>query len=55
MGDGGPPHRYLEAVRARYPLSLHGVGLNLGGSAPLSVEHLSRLKSLIDKALGDQR
>ena len=34
MGAGGPPHRYLEAIRARYPLSLHGVGLSIGGEAP---------------------
>ena len=31
MGDGGPPHRRLEAIRADYPLSLHGVGLSIGG------------------------
>ena len=30
MGEGGPPHRRLEAIRARYPLSLHGVGLSIG-------------------------
>ncbi len=30
MGDGGPPHRYLTAVREHYPLSLHGVGLSIG-------------------------
>lgn len=49
MGDGGPPHRYLEAVRTHYPISLHGVGLNLGGAAPLSLTHLQRLKRLIDR------
>ncbi len=27
MGDGGPPHRYLEAIRSHYPLSVHGVGM----------------------------
>jgi len=26
MGAGGPPHRYLTAIREHYPLSLHGVG-----------------------------
>jgi uncharacterized protein (UPF0276 family) len=46
MGDGGPPHRYLAAIRERYPLSLHGVGLSLGGPNPLDPEHLARLKSL---------
>ena len=35
MGAGGPPHRYLTAVRERYPLSLHGVGLSIGGSSRL--------------------
>jgi hypothetical protein len=30
MGAGGPPHFWLEKVRASYPLSLHGVGLSIG-------------------------
>lgn len=47
MGAGGPPHRYLTAVRERYPLSLHGVGLSIGGSRPLDRDHLARLKALI--------
>jgi len=47
MGDGGPPHRRLEAIRARYPLSLHGVGLSIGSPRPLDRDHLQRLKSLI--------
>src|SRR5918994_557776 len=34
MGDGGPPHRYLEQIRAHYPLSVHGVGLSIGGGEP---------------------
>jgi uncharacterized protein (UPF0276 family) len=49
MGAGGPPHAYLTAVRERYLLSLHGVGLSIGGSAPLDKEHLGRLRSLIDR------
>jgi len=47
MGAGGPPHRYLTAVREAYPLSLHGVGLSIGGSLPLDRDHLARLKDLI--------
>lgn len=47
MGAGGPPHRYLAAIRDRYPLSLHGVGLSIGGQRPLDVDHLYRLKGLI--------
>ena len=49
MGEGGPPHAHLTAVRERYPLSLHGVGLSIGGAGPLDTEHLARLKILIDR------
>jgi uncharacterized protein (UPF0276 family) len=49
MGDGGPPHAYLTAVRERYPLSLHGVGLSIGGAGPLDKDHLARLKDLADR------
>jgi uncharacterized protein (UPF0276 family) len=49
MGAGGPPHRYLSAIRDRYPLSLHGVGLSIGGAAPLDRDHLARLKDLIER------
>lgn len=49
MGAGGPPHRYLEAIRARYPLSLHGVGLSIGGEAPLDKAHLLRLRRLVER------
>jgi len=46
MGDGGPPHRRLEAIRAAYPLSLHGVGLSIGSPTPLDRDHLARLAAL---------
>jgi uncharacterized protein len=49
MGPGGPPHRYLSAIAERYPLSLHGVGLSIGGCRPLDKQHLLRLKALIDR------
>jgi uncharacterized protein (UPF0276 family) len=49
MGAGGPPHGYLEAIRERYELSLHGVGLSIGAARPLDREHLDRLRSLIDR------
>lgn len=49
MGAGGPPHAYLEAVAALYPLSLHGVGLSIGGAGPLDTAHLRRLRALIDR------
>jgi uncharacterized protein len=49
MGDGGPLLRYLEAVREIYPLSLHGVGLSIGGPLALNREHLKRLRMLNDR------
>ncbi|KAB2954934.1 MAG: DUF692 domain-containing protein [Rhizobiaceae bacterium] len=49
MGAGGPPHRYLEAITARYPLSLHGVGLSIGADRPLDRAHLARLKQLVER------
>ena len=47
MGAGGPPHRYLSAIRERYPLSLHCVGLSIGADRPLDKDHLKRLNQLI--------
>jgi uncharacterized protein len=49
MGEGGPPHRWLEAIRALYPLSLHGVGLSIGSPRPLDRTHLARLKALASR------
>jgi hypothetical protein len=49
MGAGGPPHRFLEEIASRYPLSLHGVGLSIGAARPLDREHLKRLKALIER------
>jgi len=49
MAAGGPRLRWLEAVRAEHPLSLHGVGLSLAGDADPDTAHLSALKALIDR------
>lgn len=46
LGAGGPPHSYLTAVRERYPLSIHGVGLSIGGSTPVDRAHLDRVAAL---------
>lgn len=47
MGAGGPPHRYLAAIREHYPLSLHGVGLSIGADRSLDRDHLQHVKHLI--------
>ncbi len=49
MGAGGPPHAMLTALRADYALSVHGVGLSIGGPAPLDTDHLARLRTLLDR------
>ena len=36
---GGETLQVLDAVRERYPVSLHGVGLSLGSSDALSRDH----------------
>jgi uncharacterized protein len=46
MGAGGPPHRYLTAIRDAYPLSLHGVGLSIGADRRIDTGHLGRLREL---------
>ena len=49
MIEGGPPLRYLEAVRRDHPLSLHGVGMSLGSPEPPPRDHLDRFKALIER------
>ncbi|TMH03124.1 MAG: DUF692 domain-containing protein [Betaproteobacteria bacterium] len=45
--DGGPSLAALDALRADYPVSLHGVGMSLGSADPLDAGHIARLKRLI--------
>ena len=49
MGEGGPSHHFLTKIRENYQLSLHGVGLSIGGAQMPSSEHLSRLKQLVER------
>ena len=49
MVAGGPFHHYLTRIRERYALSIHGVGLSIGGASPLDEEHLDRLAMLLDR------
>ena len=49
MGAGGPPHAQLGALRERYALSVHGVGLSIGSMQPLDSDHLARLKALCNR------
>ena len=49
MVDGGPRLAWLAAIRARHPLSLHGVALSLAADAPPDEAHLARLAALVDR------
>ncbi len=48
MGDGGRPLARLRALAERFPISVHGIGLSIGGERPLDRAHLARLKHLCD-------
>jgi uncharacterized protein (UPF0276 family) len=50
---GGAPLSYLETIRRDYPISLHAVGLSLGGANAFDAEHLARLKQLADRVEPD--
>lgn len=49
MCDGGPRLAWLEAIRQRHPLSLHGVGLSLAADEDPAPQHLAALRRLADR------
>jgi len=49
FADGGIALAVLEAGRAAYELSVHGVGLALGSAAGLDGWHLERLARLVER------
>jgi hypothetical protein len=49
FADGGAQVECLMRIRARYPLSLHGVGLSLGSTDPLDRAHLEKLRRAITR------
>jgi hypothetical protein len=48
MGEGGRPLAQLRHLAERFPVSVHGVGLSIGGEGPLDRDHLARLRRLCD-------
>ncbi|MBK7114866.1 MAG: DUF692 domain-containing protein [Proteobacteria bacterium] len=46
---GGPAHRYLESLRRDHALSIHGVGLSLGGPSAPAAEDLAARRALLDR------
>lgn len=50
MSAGGPNLILLDRIAEAWPLSIHGVGLSIGGKERLDREHLQRLRRLIDRS-----
>ena len=48
MGDGGRPIAQLRHLSEKFAISVHGVGLSIGGECDLDTDHLSRLKHICD-------
>jgi uncharacterized protein len=46
---GGAALATLEAARAHYPISLHGVGLSLGSALGIDDQHLDQLAALVQR------
>jgi uncharacterized protein (UPF0276 family) len=49
FATGGALPALLQAARAHYPISLHGVGLGLGSAAGLDAAHLAHLAALVER------
>lgn len=48
LSNAAGPRYQLDRVRERYPIVLHGVGLNLLGPAPPTTDYLDRLAALAE-------
>jgi len=46
MLPGGRPLHFLDRIRERYPVVLHGVSLSIGSADPLDRAYLAELKAL---------
>ncbi len=49
LGAGGAPQRRLRDLAERWPLTIHGVGLSLGGEQRPDPAHLARIRQLIER------
>jgi uncharacterized protein (UPF0276 family) len=49
MVEGGQPLHILRQIRERHPVALHGVSMSIGSADGLDLDHLQRLKTLVDE------
>ena len=43
---GGKPLHYLERIRRRFPLVMHGVSLSIGSTDPIDLDYLAQVRAL---------
>jgi uncharacterized protein (UPF0276 family) len=43
---GGKPLHYLERIRERFPLVMHGVSLSIGSTDPVDFDYLAQVRAL---------
>ncbi|TDC42319.1 DUF692 family protein [Actinomadura sp. KC345] len=46
MDSGGYPRHALDRIAERYPVVMHGVSMSVGGTDPLDMDYLHRLRRL---------
>jgi hypothetical protein len=46
---GGKPLAHLDAIRADFPVVMHGVSMSIGSADPLDDAYLRQLKALVDR------
>ncbi|SBS29601.1 hypothetical protein MAQ5080_01440 [Marinomonas aquimarina] len=49
LSAGGPAPYYLDRVCEQYDITVHGVGLSLGGEGSLDAEHLEHVAQLVER------
>lgn len=53
MVDGGKPLYFLDQIKERYPMVMHGVSLSIGSTDPLNFDYLKKLKKLMMRVQPD--
>lgn len=46
---GGKPLHYLDRIRSRFPLVMHGVSLSIGSTDPLDLDYLRQVRALANR------
>ena len=49
LGLGGKPLHYLDRIRAKFPVAMHGVSLSIGSTDPLDRGYLAQVRALADR------